>query len=162
MLFHKLPIAPCDRHSNGRRDVDSQTRDWGVDARERYLNLETFRRNGAAVRTPVWFAADDRPDGGPAALYVYTTADAGKAKRVRNSNVARIAACDMRGTVSGPWVDAVATLVDGEEFDRAMRLLDRKYFPWKQVLNLSARLFRPKPRAVIALRPALPAAAVGA
>ena len=139
-----------------------QTREWGVASRERYLNLETFRRNGAAVRTPVWFAAEEGAAGGPMTLYVYSTADAGKTKRVRNSPVARIAACDMRGTVSGPWFDAVATLVTGAEFDRAMRLLNQKYFAWKQLLNLSARLFRPKPRAVIALRPALPAAGGGA
>jgi hypothetical protein len=25
----------------------------------RYLNLATFRRSGAAVTTPVWFAADN-------------------------------------------------------------------------------------------------------
>ena len=42
-------------------------------------------------------------------------------------------------------------------WERAMRLLDREYFPWKQVLNLAARLFRPKPWVVIAVRPALPA-----
>ena len=138
--------------------VSIQTREWGVAVGERYLNLETFRRNGAAVRTPVWFAADEAEASGPVTLYVYTTADAGKTRRVRTSPVARIAACEMRGRVTGPWVDAVATLVHGEAFDRAMRLLDRKYFPWKQMLNLSARLFRPKPRAVIALRPAVPAA----
>ena len=142
--------------------MNSPMRDWGVAAGERYLNLETVRRNGTAIRTPVWFAADDAPGGGPATLYVYTTADAGKAKRVRNSTVARIAACDMRGKVTGPWVDAVATLVEGEEFERGMRLLNRKYFPWKQLLNLSARLFRPKPRAVIALRPAVPVTGSGA
>ncbi len=62
----------------------------------------------------------------------------------------------------GRWFDTVATLVSGAEFERAMRLLDREYFPWKQVLNLAARLFRPKPWVVIAVRPALPATGDGA
>lgn len=131
------------------------TRDWGIPAGERYLNLETFRRNGAAIRTPVWFVADDTPGDGPATLYVYSTGDSMKVKRIRNNKAARIAACDLRGRVTGAWVEAEATIVDGAAFERGMRLLNRKYFPWKQLLNLSARLFRPKPRAVIALRPAV-------
>ncbi len=132
---------------------NGSARDWGVAADERYLSLETFRRNGAGVRTPVWFVADDTPGDGPATLYVYTTADSMKVKRVRRNSAARIAACDLRGGVTGPWVEAEAVLVEGAAFDRGMRLLNRKYRPWKQVLNLFARLFRPKPRAVIALRP---------
>jgi len=128
---------------------------FDVFARERYLSLETYRRNGAAVRTPVWFAASG------AVLYLYSTADAGKAKRVRRDGRARIAPCDMRGTITGPWIDTTATLVDGEQFALGMRLLDRKYFPWKQLLGL-ARLFRPKPRVVIALRPPILASEVSA
>ena len=88
--------------------MNSPMRDWGVAAGERYLNLETVRRNGTAIRTPVWFAADDAPGGGPATLYVYTTADAGKAKRVRNNPAVRIAACDMRGGITGPSAGAPA------------------------------------------------------
>ena len=40
--------------------------------RENYISLATFRRNGDAVRTPVWFAES----GG--CLYVFTEADSGK------------------------------------------------------------------------------------
>ena len=99
------------------------------------------------MRTPVWFAS-----GGDGKFYIYTTADAGKVKRIRRNPAVKIAACDMRGSITGPWTDAVATLVTGEEYARAMRLLDRKYFPWKQLLNLSASLFRRGERVVIALR----------
>jgi PPOX class probable F420-dependent enzyme len=122
---------------------------------ERYLSLETYRKNGTAVRTPVWFA------GSTAALYVYATADSGKAKRIRRDGKARIAPCDLRGNITGPWLDAAARLVTGEDYALGMRLLDRKYFPWKQLLGL-ARLFRPKPRVVIALRPSTLAGDVSA
>ena len=44
-----------------------------------YLNLETYRKSGVAVRTPVWFAEQ----GG--ILYLYTLADSGKVKRIRNN-----------------------------------------------------------------------------
>ncbi len=110
----------------------------------RYLSLETCRRDGTAVRTPVWFAAGD------GVLYLYSVLDSGKVKRVRRDGRSRIAPCDMRGAIRGPWMETQASLVEGAEFTRAMRLLDRKYFPWKQLLGL-ARLFNPKPRAVIRL-----------
>ena len=115
---------------------------------QKYLSLETFRRNGAGVRTPVWFAAD------PAAttLYVYTLAEAGKTKRIRANGAVRIAPCDARGKVTGDWVEAHATIVDGREFEVGMRLLDRKYSVMKRVLDVSARLFRPRTRVVFAIQ----------
>lgn len=119
---------------------------------ERYISLETYRRNGAAVRTPVWFAVD--PQGKDMVLYVYTTADSGKVKRVRWTPRVRIAACDIRGRVNGPWFEARAEIVTGTAFVRGMRLLDVKYWPWKQLLGLLGRLPRRRLRAVIAIRPA--------
>ena len=114
-------------------------------AGQRYLNLESFRKNGAAVRTPLWFAQDGET------IFVYSTADSGKAKRIRRDVAVRIAACNMRGTVSGDWIAARAAPVTGAEYDRGMMLLDRKYWPWKAVLGLMA-WFRPRPRVVIAIR----------
>jgi len=43
--------------------------------RQRHVALATFRRSGAEVRTPVWFAATDGK------LYVFSAGDAGKVKR---------------------------------------------------------------------------------
>jgi uncharacterized protein len=121
---------------------------------EKYLNLETYRRSGKGVRTPVWFAV--APASAPTAdaqrLYVYTAADSGKAKRIRLSGVVRIAPCDARGNVSGQWIDAHAEIVSGEEFARGMRLINRKYYPWKQILDLSARLFRRHKRIMLSIR----------
>ncbi len=114
-------------------------------AGQRYLNLESFRKNGVAVRTPLWFAQDGDT------IFVYSTADSGKAKRIRRDVAVRIAPCDMRGTVFGDWIAARAAPVTGAEYDRGMMLLDRKYWPWKAMLGLMAR-FRPRPRVVIAIR----------
>ncbi len=112
------------------------------------MNLETFRRNGQGVRTPVWFAAEP---GDAATLYVYSTSRSGKAKRLRRSGAVRVAPCNARGTVTGGWIDAQASIVDGAAFRRGMQLIDRKYCPWKQLLDLLARL-RPQARVVIAIR----------
>jgi PPOX class probable F420-dependent enzyme len=125
----------------------------GFDALEgkRYLSLETFRQNGGGVRTPVWFAAAEAD--GPK-LYVYTTADSGKAKRLRRTGAVRIAPCDARGNITGAWTAAQAAIVGGNEFSAGMRLLNRKYRPWKQILDLSVLLFPRHQRVMIAIRPA--------
>ena len=122
---------------------------------KKYLNLETYRKSGKGVRTPVWFAVTpaDAPAANTPKLYVYTTADSGKAKRIRQSSVVKIAPCDACGTVSGQWIDAHAKIVSGEEFVRGMRLINRKYCPWKQILDLSALLFRRHERIMIVIRP---------
>ena len=59
----------------------------------KYLNLETFRKTGLGVRTPVWFAADpsSKLDSRDAKLSVYSIADSGKVKRVRNNPRVRVA-----------------------------------------------------------------------
>ncbi len=67
-------------------------------AGEKYINLETYRKNGQGVRTPVWFVEEDNGDGGNV-LYVRTSDDTGKYKRVRNNPSVQIAPCDMRGSV---------------------------------------------------------------
>jgi uncharacterized protein len=92
---------------------------------KRYLSLETYRKSGKGVRTPVWFAAE--PTNAPASntrkLYVYTATDSGKAKRIRQKGVVKIAPCNARGNVSGQWIDAQAEIVSGEEFGRGMGLI---------------------------------------
>jgi uncharacterized protein len=126
---------------------------WDEFEGKRYLNLETYRRSGRGVRTPVWFAAAPKQAGGPE-FYVYTTADSGKAKRIRRTGVVRIAPCDARGKVTGAWTAAQAQIVGGEAFERGMQLINRKYWPWKQMLDLSAWLFPRHTRVMIAIRPA--------
>jgi hypothetical protein len=127
--------------------------DWDGLKTKRYLNLETYRKTGKGVRTPVWFAHAPAASGGPK-FYVYATADSGKAKRLRRTSVAKVAPCDARGKVTGAWLAARAEIVGGAEFDRGMTLLNRKYWPWKQVLDLSTLLFPRHQRIMIVIRPA--------
>ena len=124
-------------------------------ANHKYLSLETFKKNGEAVPTPVWFAADpsSKLDSRDAKLYVYSIADSGKVKRVRNNPRARVAPCNMRGKLLGEWVDGKAQILTGDEAARGMRLLNQKYFPVKQILGFFA-LFSRRKRVVIAISPA--------
>jgi PPOX class probable F420-dependent enzyme len=116
------------------------------------MNLATFRRSGEAVVTPVWFA----PLHGH--FYVFTAAPAGKVKRLRRSNRARVSPCDMRGRPLGDWVEARAVLVcDAGEQARAYAAIRARY-GWQMWITdvfsrLTGRIHR---RAVIRVTLALP------
>ncbi len=118
-------------------------------ATAKYLSLETYRKTGVAVRTPVWFAAAADNAG---KFYVYTTTEAGKTKRIRRNAAVKIAPCDMRGTLTGGWLDGTAEIVGEAEFAAGMRLLARKYWPVKQALDLFSRLFGRHVRAMLVIR----------
>ena len=122
---------------------------------QKYLSLETFKKSGEGVKTPVWFAADPTRDlaGNEAQLYIYTIGNNGKVKRIRNNGRAKIAPCTMKGVPRGEWVDASVEIIAGDESARAMKLLNRKYFPWKQLLGFFA-LFSRRERIVMVIRPA--------
>jgi uncharacterized protein len=102
---------------------------------QKYISLETFKKNGQGVKTPVWFVLHED------AFYAYTEADSWKVKRIRNDPRVRVAVCSIRGEIKGPWLDATASLVEGEERLAADRLLDRKYF-LKKVFNFLTRINR--------------------
>ena len=122
---------------------------------QKYLNLETFRKSGEGVRTPIWFAADPSADlaSQAAKLYIYTVDNTGKVKRIRNNSRVKVAPCDMRGNLLGEWMDARAEIVTGEEAVHGMRLLNKKYWPRKQIMAFFARFSRGE-RIVIAISPA--------
>lgn len=124
-------------------------------ANHKYLSLETLRKSGQGVRTPIWFAPDPSVslDSAAAKLYVYTIGNSGKVKRIRNSPRVRIAPCDMRGRLLGSWLDAKAEIVAGAEAERGQRLLRKRYIPWKQLLDFFASFTR-REHVVIAISPA--------
>jgi PPOX class probable F420-dependent enzyme len=117
--------------------------------RHRYLSLATFKRDGAEVRTPIWFAAAGEK------LYVVTSGDSGKVKRLRRSPRARIAPCDARGGVRGAWHDASARLVaERPVIERAHAALRAKYGWQVRLLDLFSRLSgRIRRRAWIEIEP---------
>lgn len=90
-------------------------------AGEKYISIETYRKSGQPVRTPVWFAES----GG--ILYVRTSDDTGKYKRIRNDSSVQVAPCGMRGKVKGEWVKAEARIVSDDEKERAYKMLEKKY-----------------------------------
>ena len=114
-------------------------------ANQKYLNLESYRKTGAAVATPVWFAQDGDE------LYIYSLAEAGKVKRIRNNPRVRVMPCDFRGGPKGEWVEATARILDGGEANKAQRLLDKKYGLMKKLGNVFSTIMK-RSRVAIAIR----------
>ncbi|HVP49613.1 MAG TPA: PPOX class F420-dependent oxidoreductase [Candidatus Bathyarchaeia archaeon] len=106
----------------------------------KYFSLETFRKTGVGVRTPVWFAEDPAPASGKATYYVYTLPDSGKVKRIRNNSSVRINPCNMRGNVHGTWVNAHARICRDDEAEKGQTLLIDKYGLMKRIGDFFSRL----------------------
>ena len=104
--------------------------------KHQYLNLETFRKSGEGVRTPVWFAQEG------SMLYVWTERSSGKAKRVRRSGQVNVAPCDQRGQLLGDFVSGQARLHEYGTplYEQGNRLITRKYGWMKKVFEWTNRL----------------------
>jgi uncharacterized protein len=112
----------------------------------KYLNLTSFRKNGTAVPTPLWFAEENGK------LFVMTRSDSGKYKRIRNNPEVRIAPCTMRGKITGPEFPGRVRILPPEDWRHARDLLARKYwlmkvpFLWsKKNLFMELELQNPRP-----------------
>jgi uncharacterized protein len=107
--------------------------------KQQYLNLETFRKSGVGVKTPVWFVQDGD------ILFVRTVASSGKVKRIRNNSQVNIAPCKMDGAVTGSWHPATAReLIDAKTGQKVDHLLDKKYGLMKKMFGLASALQRQK------------------
>lgn len=106
---------------------------------QQYLNVETFRKNGNGVKTPVWFVQDGEN------LIIWTETTSGKARRVRNRGEVNVAPCKADGTLLGDWVAASAK---ADESDAALnhlkRLMARKYGIAFSLFGLMGKLRRSK------------------
>lgn len=89
--------------------------------KHKYINLETYKKSGEPVRTPVWFMVDND------LVYVVTSTDTGKAKRLRNNPSVRIVPSGYNGEPKGEWIDGKARFAEGSEAERAIQLRKKKY-----------------------------------
>jgi PPOX class probable F420-dependent enzyme len=96
--------------------------------KEKYVSLVTFRRDGRAVATPVWFAAMGEEFG------VITETNVGKVKRIRNNPRVTVQVCDYSGKVvpvsdpkAQPVLNATARLVTGAEAVQVRKAIAKKY-----------------------------------
>jgi PPOX class probable F420-dependent enzyme len=99
-------------------------------ANQQFINVETFRKNGQGVPTPVWFVQDGDT------LYVRTVDGSGKVKRIRNNPRVRVTPCDVGGKPKGEWVEGQARFASADESKKVNGLLTRKYGLMKVMFEL--------------------------
>jgi PPOX class probable F420-dependent enzyme len=103
---------------------------------ERYVSLETFRKDGTGVKTPVWAAPLE------GRLVVMTDGTSYKVKRLRRDPHVRVAACDGRGNVRGDWMEGTGRVIeDSAAAERAHVALREKYGWQMGLTDFFSRLF---------------------
>jgi PPOX class probable F420-dependent enzyme len=109
------------RHSKAWQSETSTTA--GLDSLRGYKNalLQTFRRSGEAVPTPVWFGLADGK------LYFRTYTDAVKLKRIRRDPRVLVGPCDIRGKPKGPLLEAQARVLGPDEEGVAEQAIRSNY-----------------------------------
>ena len=88
---------------------------------QKYINLETYKKDGTAVRTPVWFVIDND------LIYVITRDSTGKVKRLRNNQDVRIVLCSFKGDPKSEWIMGKAENITGDEANKIIKLRKKKY-----------------------------------
>ena len=103
--------------------------------KQQYLNIETFRKNGQGVKTPVWFVQDGET------LLVWTEAGSGKAKRIRRDGSVRVAPSTGSGQPVGEWLPAHAQADESPEaIQRVEKMMKKKYGIMFNIFGFLGRL----------------------
>lgn len=89
-------------------------------SKAKFICLETYRKNGEAVRTPVWFTVE----GGK--VYFHTPVKSGKVKRLRRNPYVRLAPCTRTGKVIGEWLKGKAVQLDERESEKVIKLVNSR------------------------------------
>ena len=100
---------------------------------QKYISLESYRKNNEPARTPVWFVVEGD------SIVVVTREQTGKVKRIRNNQQVKIATCTMKGKVTGEWLPGVASILDDEQTSRAVKQRDKKYGFFATIAKFATR-----------------------
>ena len=94
------------------------------------LNLETYRKTGDALCTPVWFVEENN------ILYIRTIYKSGKVKRIRNNPTVKVAPCEADVQIIGQWLAGHARFItDPAEASRIEKLFNDKYGETKKKID---------------------------
>jgi len=112
------------RHPSARSLAGEERTASGFDhlRGHKYCLLVTYRRDGEAVPTPVWFGLSDGK------LYVRSEANVAKVKRIGNDSRTRVGPCTVRGRPVGLPAEGRARVLDQpSEVERAEVALQANY-----------------------------------
>ncbi|CDO29912.1 PPOX class F420-dependent oxidoreductase [Mycolicibacterium porcinum] len=89
--------------------------------RSHYALLRSYRRDGTAVDTPIWFVLDGRSA-------LFRTKIGPKTRRLTNRPDVELVVCDYKGRITGStWLTGRATVLGGDDAQAANRALHRRY-----------------------------------
>lgn len=101
----------------------------------KYVNLETFRKDGSGVKTPMWAAPFDGK------LVMGTGDGTHKVKRIRNNGKVRVAACNANGQqIYGAWYEGQARILDGADGAGSEAALNTKYGILRRAMGFFAKI----------------------
>ncbi len=112
--------------------------------KEQYINVETFRKNGEGVKTPVWFVEFENQ------LCFTTEPYSGKVKRLRNNPKVNVAPCKMDGSVTGEWHPGMVRFMASDEIKAIEKIYNKKYGVMKILFDLP-NLFKKTERSFISI-----------
>lgn len=88
---------------------------------QKYIAVETFRKNGIGVKTPVWFVEED------GLVWVVTREKTGKVKRIKNNPKVNIAVSNFSGEPKSAWTAGIAAIVQGDIANKIIQKRNKKY-----------------------------------
>ncbi len=100
---------------------------------EKYISLETYRKNNQIVKTPVMFVIKEN------LIVIITRDQTGKVKRIRNNQKVKIATCSIRGKTSMSSISGTAQILTDEKTKEAIKLRDKKYGFFSKISRLVTR-----------------------
>ncbi len=124
-LVTRITDAVYDRmrHQNAWHSAEeAPVKGFGALHGHKYALLTTYRKNGTAVPSPVWFGPDDADR-----LYISTEAAAAKVHRIVNNPQVRVAPCDARGKPLGPPAEGIARVLPTDESGHADQVIAANY-----------------------------------
>jgi len=96
----------------------------------KYCVLVSYRKNGQAMPSPLWFGTADGK------LYFQTSPDGFKVKRIRNNPEVRVAPCTSRGKPVGPPFIGKARVVPDTDASVAERAVQSNYGIGRKIYTL--------------------------
>jgi PPOX class probable F420-dependent enzyme len=100
----------------------------------KYINLETYKKNGQPVRTPVWFVIYNKK------IYFRTDSNSGKVKRIMNNQNVSIAACDLLGKIKAEWIKGAAKIANDVDPETINTLINKKYSFMQSFIRIMYKL----------------------
>ena len=96
---------------------------------DKYICILTYKKNGDGVSTPVWFIRKDNK------IYIRTSNQSGKVKRIKNNNNVSYALCNISGRIKGEWHSGVAK-IEPDVNKMIFSKITEKYGLIAQIINI--------------------------